>query len=132
MVETAGNYRFTKAERLCSKKRIESLFHQGRSRWKGCLRITYLISDEALEAPVQVMFAVPKKQFSRAIDRNVLKRRMREAYRLNKQDLIKQVSSLNKYILIVFLYIGKQVETYSLIEAELKELLANVSKSFRR
>lgn len=129
MVKAANNNRFTKDERLNSKKRIDSLFQNGKLKWKGCLRITYLISNEVLETPVQVMFSVPKKQFRRAVDRNLVKRRMREAYRLNKHNLSEQIRSKNKFIMIAFLYVSKEIERYLIIESDMKELLVKISKS---
>lgn len=124
MSRSARNNRFSKAERLNSKKQIDVLFQDGISKWKGCLRITFLFCNEALEAPVQVMFSVPKRQFRRAVDRNLLKRRIREAYRLNKHDLYDKIEAENKYLMIALLYVGKNIEGYSKIESDIKELLA--------
>jgi ribonuclease P protein component len=129
MSKTARKNQFTKAERLSSKKQINSLFCEGKSNWKGCLRINYLFSNEIQDVPVQVMFSVPKRQFRRAVDRNILKRRMREAYRLNKHDLYDKIKAENKYLLIALLYVGKNIEEYSKIESDIKELLAILLKS---
>jgi ribonuclease P protein component len=129
MIKTAGNNRFSKSERLNSKKRIDLLFRKGKSKWEGCLSIKYLYSEELLDAPVQVMFSVPKKQFRRAVDRNLLKRRMREAYRLNKHNLFDKIKEGNKCVFIAFLYIGKKIEKYELIESKLKRLVAGIPVS---
>lgn len=129
MIKATTNNRFTKEERLCSKKRIDSLFQKGKSKWNGCLSIKYLLCDEVPDAPVQVMFSVPKKQFRRAVDRNLLKRIMREAYRLNKNDLFEKIGSDNKCLLIAFIYVGKTIKGYSVVESDIKELLVKVLKS---
>lgn len=129
MNQTVTHNRFMKSERLCSKKRIDLLFQGGKSKWGNSLRATWLFCDDETEAPVQVLFSAPKKQFRRAVDRNLLKRRMREAYRLHKYDLYTKISSEEKYLLLAFLYIGKQIESYSVIESEMKNLLAKIHLS---
>jgi ribonuclease P protein component len=126
MNDNASKNRLRKIERICSKKHIDLLFQKGKSKWEGCLRITYLYSDELSGTPVQVMFSAPKKQFRRAVDRNLLKRRMREAYRMNKHELVEKVSLGNNNLFIAFLYVGKEVETYQVIVSDLQNLLHNI------
>ena len=129
MLKPGSNNRFIKAERLCSKKHIDLLFQKGNSKGKGCLRIIWSYTDDILDTPLQVMFSVPKKQFRRAVDRNLLKRRMREAYRLKKHELYERIKSENKYLQIAFIYVGKKVEDYTVIESDLKGLLTKIIMS---
>ena len=82
-----SRHTFRKAERLCSKKRIEELFSNGRSLSAYPLRAIYEVHDQDL-APVQVLISVSKRHFKYAVDRNRLKRCIREAYRLNKHILL--------------------------------------------
>lgn len=126
MHDTAGNNRLRKIERMHSKNQIDLLFQKGKSKWEGCLRITYLLNDDVSETPVRVMFSAPKKQFRRAVDRNVLKRRMREAYRINKHELIEQAGLAKKNLFIAFLYVGREVETYQVIASDIKALLKKI------
>lgn len=74
-----------------------------------------------LQFPAQAMFIVPKRQFKKAHDRNKLKRRMREAYRLNKNALYEKLNAENKKVIIAFIYVGKKTEEYSLIEKAIKK-----------
>ncbi|WP_223833721.1 ribonuclease P protein component [Pedobacter riviphilus] len=79
-------YTFRKEERLCSRKHLDLLFKNGSSFLLYPFRISYLFVDVPAHVQAQVVINVPKKRYKRAVDRNLLKRRIREAYRLNKQD----------------------------------------------
>ena len=92
---------FTKDERLKSSKRIAQLFKKGKVRNLPPLRMVYLACESLPRH--QVLFAVSSKKIRSAVTRNKLKRRMREAYRLNKHLLL---PSPKTYFLIGYSYIG--------------------------
>lgn len=97
-----------KSERLCSKKLFDQLFSQSESLAKYPIRLVW--TETALpetDGPVQVAFTVPKRKFKRAVDRNRLKRLMREAYRTNKMRLHTVLRSRQKQIALLILYTGK-------------------------
>ncbi|MDO9000412.1 MAG: ribonuclease P protein component [Bacteroidota bacterium] len=123
---------FNKQERLCSKKQIDLLFLKGNNAISFPLKLIYLETDVGYVNPCQAMFVVPKRAFKRAHDRNKLKRRMREAYRLNKASFYEVLSSNNKKIILSFLFVGKKSEDYSLIESaiinHLKRIELAISK----
>ncbi|WP_254448745.1 ribonuclease P protein component [Spirosoma rhododendri] len=79
---------FTKSERLCSKKILGELFTKGSTAvgtfYLFPFRVLYLNKPEAADALPAIVITVPKRQFKRAVDRNLIRRRVREAYRLNK------------------------------------------------
>src|SRR5690242_16493418 len=88
-------FTFSKNERLSSQKEIDQLFKEGKSLNSPPLKLIWFkkeIPDSSIPY-VQVMFGVPKKNFSRAVDRNRIKRLMRESYRLSKNELFEKIGS---------------------------------------
>lgn len=121
---------FKKEERLCNKRLIEKLFHNGSSFHLYPFRVTFLASLE-ISVPAQVIIAVPKRRFKRAVDRNLLKRRIREVYRLNKQELlyaflVEQPTGL----LFSIQYIGKEIHDFAFIELKLKLALSKLQEEY--
>ena len=114
---------FKKEERLCNKRLIEQLFHKGSSFHLYPFRLTFLPSKE-ITVPAQVLIAVPKRRFKRAVDRNLLKRRTREGYRILKQKFLYDFLDQRQANVIFSLqYIGKEIHDYHFIEGKLKETL---------
>jgi ribonuclease P protein component len=123
-------YTFVKEERLCNKKLIDELFRNGSSFLCYPFKVSWLAVNEAQPFPGQVLFAVPKKRYKHAIDRNLLKRRMREAYRLNKQQYLYSIlNEADKRIVFSIAYIGKEINTYDLIEKKMLKLLSVLTES---
>ncbi len=118
---------FKKEERLCNKKLIDELFHNGSSFLCYPFKASWLVIDEPWQIPAQILFSVSKKRFKRAVDRNLVKRRMREAYRLNKQQqLYTLLDRTGKKIALSVGYIGKEIAPYELIEKKMLKLLAQL------
>ncbi|MEO8887548.1 MAG: ribonuclease P protein component [Mucilaginibacter sp.] len=121
-------YTFKKEERLCNKKLIDGLYHNGSSFLCYPFKVSWLFTDESQPACVQVLFAVSKKRFKKAVDRNLLKRRMREAYRLNKQQqLYDCLTTAGKKIVLSVSYIGNEINTYDVIEKKMQKLLTQLN-----
>jgi ribonuclease P protein component len=122
-------YTFKKEERLCNKKLIDELFHNGSSFLCYPYRVSWLTVEENAEFPVQVLIAVPKKRYKRAVDRNLVKRRIREAYRLNKQEhLYNLLTAADKKIIFSVGYIGKEIEPYPVMEKKMLKLLKQLGE----
>lgn len=120
-------YTFTKEERLCNKKLIEQLYHNGSSFLCYPFKASWRLVDAPMQFPVQVLFSVAKKRYKRAVDRNLLKRRMREAYRLNKQThLYDLLNNGDKQIALSIAFIGKEIVEYDFIEKKMLKLLAQL------
>ncbi|MFD2871304.1 ribonuclease P protein component [Mucilaginibacter ximonensis] len=121
-------YTFTKEERLCNKKLIDELFRSGSSFLCYPFKASWLVVNQPQKFPAQIVFSVSKKRFKRAVVRNVIKRRMREAYRLNKQTLLyDSLLGADKQIVLSIGYIGKEVGDYSLIEKKMLKLLTQLN-----
>ncbi|MEP1093945.1 MAG: ribonuclease P protein component [Cyclobacteriaceae bacterium] len=111
-----SEYSFSKPEKLTGKKKIEELFRSGSSFYLDTFQVKYQsVSDE--EQCHRLLITVPKKNFKRAVDRNLLKRRIREAYRLNKKFLLRE--DQNEFFYIAFIYLSKNILTFNEIEDQL-------------
>jgi len=113
---TMEGFTFQKEERLCSQKMIGELFTTGESFLAYPLKVVFLKTDSLNSFPAQVAFTVSKRNFKRAVKRNLLKRRMREAYRLNKSGFYSDLAAKEMNIAAMFVFIGKDVVEYLTIE----------------
>ena len=109
-------YTLSKEERLSWKRYIDLLFEKGQSFVAFPLRVVYLPLEEEMSAPVSILISVPKKKFKRAVKRNLIKRQVREAYRVRKYDLIDPLTEKNKRMLIAFLYLDKEIHPFTDME----------------
>lgn len=126
MLELSNKNTFTKEEKLCSAKAIDTLFSAGESFIAYPLRVVYRIHEESEldRQNASVMISVPKRKFKRAVKRNRVKRLIREAYRMNKHDLISLLNKQNKSMDVAFLYLKDELPEFIEIE---KSMLKAVS-----
>ncbi len=116
------NQKFPKAEKLKSSKTIEYLFLNGKKHINYPLKVIYKENTESVNH--KIAFSVPKRNFKKAVERNRIKRLLREVYRLNKHRLIRKEENL----LILFIYLGKQIPDYHLLEKKMISLLSYLSE----
>ena len=112
---------FNKQERLKSRKLIQQLFAEGKSLNAFPLRLIYLPEDHGSPYKIQAGVTVSKRNFKKAVQRNRIKRKVREAYRKNKE--IVYASEDTKKHIFMFIYQGNTELEYRAIEDKMKELL---------
>ena len=116
-----------KVERLDKKKIIEKMFAGGsRSFSVFPLRVVYLPVEE-LEADASILISVSKRRFKRAVKRNRVKRQIREAYRVNKHELLNILVERKCRLAIAFIYLSDQLES-SIIEDRMRIALVRITE----
>ena len=108
----------SRRERLSGTVAVAELFNRGKSGAEGCIRYKYIFRDD--EAPTRIVVSVPKRSFKRAVKRNLLKRRLRESYRLQKDLLGPEYD-------ILFVYNSREVLPFDVIFADMAQVLTKVS-----
>jgi ribonuclease P protein component len=113
-----GNFRFQKEERLNRKKVIDELFKRGSSRLFFPLKIIFLPHPESSSPLHQILITIPMRNFKRAADRNTLKRRIREGYRLHKT-----LFPASPAFCLAYIYIAKEILPSAVIHQSIRSSL---------
>lgn len=138
-------YTFNKSEKLKSRKAIEELFRTGSSLSSPPFRLIYRMVNPTTSpafrlntsktglgtSPVLMTVAVPKKLIRKAVHRNLLKRRTREAYRLNKSSICNLATKNNRHYELLFLYQAGEIVDYSIIRNSIQALLFRLAEKIK-
>ena len=119
---------FKKEERLHEKKIINELFEKGKSFHSSPFKIIYIDTHDEGKYPAKVMIAVPGRNFKKAVDRNRIRRLIREAYRKNKNILYDALEASTLKLAFVILYSGKLMPSYKEIESKIILILQRLVK----
>jgi len=125
------SYSFSKTERLTNSKPIEYLFNSGENITYFPFKVLFRFSENSDKNSfcAQTAFVVPKRLFKKAVDRNNIKRKMKEAYRGNKQLLYKSLSGKNQKLKLVVIYIANENMDYKTVENKMQTLLEMLIKA---
>jgi ribonuclease P protein component len=116
-----------KRERITRRKAIETILSSGQTEFLFPFRVHWNWSGFC-ESHVKVAFSVPKKNFKKAVDRNLLKRRMREAFRTNKHPLCEAGEKFDITTSVFIIYTGHEIQSFFLIERKIKDVVQKLTR----
>ncbi len=119
---------FIKDERLCKKILIAKLFREGHSFYIHPFRVTFIETEIPVNIPAQVLISVPKQNLRKAVQRNKIKRRIREAYRINKGILYDDLTERQQQMALCIIYTSKEILPFNLIREKIILLLQRLRK----
>jgi ribonuclease P protein component len=118
-----NRFTFEKAERLTHKTLIGKLFSEGNGYISYPFRIVWKVDDLHTDYPAQVAITVSKRNFKHAVTRNLLKRRVREIYRQNKNNLYLELEKRDIQLAFMIVYLPKTILKSSEMDAKLVKAL---------
>jgi ribonuclease P protein component len=119
---------FTKDERLCKKILISKLFREGHSFFIYPFRVIFLEIMIPVNFPVQVLISVPAQIIRKAVLRNKIKRRIREAWRINKEILYEDLTERQQQMAVCIMYTSKEILPSSLVREKIILILQRLRK----
>jgi ribonuclease P protein component len=122
-LSSAMNYRLPKSERLHADKLIKELFNEGSSFFLYPFKVLFYVKGEVEKGTVQVLFSVSKKKIKKAVGRNLVRRRIKEVYRLNKSLL----SLDGKQISIGLVYVSSDLMEFADLQPKMITILKKLS-----
>lgn len=118
-----------KTERLKSRKAIDCLFKEGKSFSMFPFRVVYQKTAGAIESQgLQAAFSVSKRYFKKSVHRNRIKRLMREAYRLQKNELQNNLQQHNRQLIVFLMYTGNELPEYEIVMEKMKAVIKRLQK----
>ncbi len=121
---------FSKSERLSAKRDIETLFSEGKNLRQGKLLLKYVVGGDAGSgSQVKVLIVVPKRSVRLAVNRNRIKRLLREAFRINRDLIVDFLSNSNKSVQIAVIWSDGSELLFSEVDQLYKTALAKLIKA---
>lgn len=119
---------YSRAEKLKSRKTLNSLFTAGKSIGAFPVKVFYVVEEQRPQ-PIKAGVGVSSRHFKKAVDRNRIKRLLRECYRLNKTSLHDVVQQKQKALSVFFLYVGKELPDYETLSQKMKTALNKLEEN---
>jgi ribonuclease P protein component len=123
-----ARFTFRKNEKLKKNSAIESLFLLNRSFRIYPFKIVWMINHTKDSFTLKAGFSVSKRNFKRAVDRNFIKRRMREGFRLNKNELYQKLSSKSMELSFMLIYTGNETIPSNEFDLKIKQLITRLTE----
>lgn len=117
------SFTFSKKERICSRLIIENLIGKKQSLFSYPFKCYYEFVPASEAEGNQMAISVPKRMVKTAVARNLVKRRTREAYRLNKHLLIPATIDRQMALRMFFVFVGKEIPTYNFVQDKIIAIL---------
>ncbi|MCF8369797.1 MAG: ribonuclease P protein component [Bacteroidales bacterium] len=122
---------FKKDERLRHKKLIDRLFQEGKFFFEAPFKVLWMPCEEEISVPAQILISVSKRRIPKAVQRNLLKRRIREGFRKNKSLLYQHLEEYDFAVRFALVYSSGRVASYSIIEQKIILILQRLNKELR-
>ena len=121
-------FEFPKKQKLCSETVIQEMFYNGKSFKTSAVRLVWKVSNNEDEVTIKSIIVVPKKKIRLAVKRNIIRRRMKEAYRLHKMEFENMLKDSDLQLSIAMIYQKENILPYKTVEEEIKLILERLSK----
>jgi len=121
-------FKFPKKQKLCSETVIQEMFSSGKSFKTSAFRLVWKVFNNEDEVIIKSIIVVPKKKIRLAVKRNIVRRRMKEAYRLHKIMLENILKDNDLQLSIAMIYQKENILPYKTMEEEIKLILERLSK----
>ncbi|MCD4697794.1 MAG: ribonuclease P protein component [Bacteroidales bacterium] len=119
---------FTKNERLRSKKIIDRLFREANVFFETPFKVFWQKTEDESDSPTRILISVSKRKIAKAVNRNLLKRRIREAYRKNKSEIYEELIRSNQNLVFALVYLSGKIASYNEIEEKIILILQRLQK----
>ncbi|HRI22429.1 MAG TPA: ribonuclease P protein component [Panacibacter sp.] len=124
----AGN-KYGRQEKTKSRKQVEQLFESGKSISVFPLKIFYMPVAEQMDFPLKTGVSVSSRNFKKAVDRNRIKRLLREAYRTEKHVLIEKLEQSQQQLVCFIIYTGKTLPSLNDLQLKIKTVIKKLSET---
>lgn len=121
-------FKFPKKQKLCNETAIKKMFSNGKSFVVEPIRLVWKVEENTDKEAIKSIIVVPKKKLNLASARSIVRRRMKEAYRLNKIELEASLNSKNIQLNIAVIYQVEEILPYKVIEEKIKLILGRLSE----